>query len=118
MVNLALDSCAHVPGGSWAQVNPVQGSGLFVISCGELGTSLFGLQLARIRLLVVMLGLGVVSLGGAPLPHPFFFHSPEFREFFKLGWVLRTTLPTGSRRSGSSLCCLWVSLGGGGFCSA
>ena len=39
-------------------------------------------------------GVGVVSLGGAPLALPSFVTS-EFREFFKLGRVLRTTLPTG-----------------------
>ena len=39
-------------------------------------------------------GVGVVSLGGAPLAPPSFV-TPEFREFFRLGRVLRTTLPTG-----------------------
>ena len=39
-------------------------------------------------------GVGVVSLGGAPLTLPSFV-TPEFREFFRLGRVLRTTLPTG-----------------------
>ena len=39
-------------------------------------------------------GVGVVSLGGAHLALPSFVTS-EFREFFKLGRVLRTTLPTG-----------------------
>ena len=39
-------------------------------------------------------GVGVVSLGGAPLALPSFV-TPEFREFFRLGRVLRTTLPTG-----------------------
>ena len=39
-------------------------------------------------------GVGVVSLGGAPLALPSFVTS-EFQEFFKLGRVLRTTLPTG-----------------------
>ena len=38
-------------------------------------------------------GVGVVSLGGAPLALPSFV-TPEFREFFRLGRVLRTTLPT------------------------
>ena len=37
--------------------------------------------------------VAVVSLGGAPLSLPSFV-TPEFREFFKLGRVLRTTLPT------------------------
>ena len=41
-----------------------------------------------------MLGVGVVSLGGAPLSLPSFV-TPQFKEFFRLGRVLRTTLPTG-----------------------
>ena len=40
-------------------------------------------------------GVGVVSLSGCTLgPYPSFV-TPEFREFFRLGRVLRTTLPTG-----------------------
>ena len=39
-------------------------------------------------------GVGVVSLGGAPLILPSFV-TPQFKEFFRLGRVLRTTLPTG-----------------------
>ena len=38
-------------------------------------------------------GVGVVSLGGAPLSLPPFV-TPQFQEFFRLGRVLRTTLPT------------------------
>ena len=38
-------------------------------------------------------GGGVISLGGVPLSLPSFV-TPEFQEFFKLGRVLRTTLPT------------------------
>ena len=38
-------------------------------------------------------GIGVVSLGGAPLCLPSFV-APQFQEFFRLGRVLRTTLPT------------------------
>ena len=37
--------------------------------------------------------VGVVSLGGAPLSLPSFV-TPQFQEFFRLGRVLRTTLPT------------------------
>ena len=37
--------------------------------------------------------VGVVSLGGAPLFLPSFV-TPQFEEFFRLGRVLRTTLPT------------------------
>ena len=39
-------------------------------------------------------GVGVVSLAGAPLSLPSFV-TPQFVEFFRLGRVLRTTLPTG-----------------------
>ena len=38
-------------------------------------------------------GVGVVSLGGALLSLPSFV-TPQFQEFFRLGRVLRTTLPT------------------------
>ena len=38
-------------------------------------------------------GVGVISLGGAPLSLPSFV-TPQFQEFFRLGRVLRTTLPT------------------------
>ena len=38
-------------------------------------------------------GVGVVSLGGATLSLPSFV-TPQFQEFFRLGRVLRTTLPT------------------------
>ena len=38
-------------------------------------------------------GVGVVSLGGAPLSLPSFV-TPQFQEFFRLGRVLGTTLPT------------------------
>ena len=58
---------------------------------------LFGLLPVRIGLLRVAggyAGVGVVSLGGAPLSLPSFV-TPQFQEFFKLGRVLRTTLPTG-----------------------
>ena len=39
-------------------------------------------------------GVAVVSLAGAPLALPSFV-TPQFQEFFRLGRVLRTTLPTG-----------------------
>ena len=39
----------------------------------------------------------MVSLGGAPLSLPSFV-TPQFQEFFRLGRVLRTTLPTGKGR--------------------
>ena len=39
-------------------------------------------------------GVGVVGLASAPLALPSFV-TPQFQEFFRLGRVLRTTLPTG-----------------------
>ena len=36
----------------------------------------------------------------------------SFKQFSKLGRVLRTTLPYWYRKSGSSVCCLWLSGGG------
>ena len=39
-------------------------------------------------------GVGVVRLGGPPLSLPSLV-TPQFKEFFRLGRVLRTTLPTG-----------------------
>ena len=53
----------------------------------------------------------VVSLAGAPFSLPSSI-TPKFQEFFRLSRVLRTTLPT--ERSGSSLCRLRLSGGGGG----
>ena len=38
-------------------------------------------------------GVGVISLGGAPLSLPSFV-TPQFHVFFKLGRAMRTTLPT------------------------
>ena len=38
-------------------------------------------------------GVGIVSLGFAPLSLPSFI-TPQFHEFFKLGCAMRTTLPT------------------------
>ena len=42
---------------------------------------------------MVNAGVGVISLEGAPLTQPSCV-TPQFHEFFKLGRVLRTTLPT------------------------
>ena len=39
-------------------------------------------------------GVGVVSMGGAPLSLPSSV-TPQFQELFRLGRVLRTTLPSG-----------------------
>ena len=62
---------------------------------------------------MVIAGVGVVSPSGAPLALSSSI-TPQFKEFFRLGRALRTTLPTGKRRSDSSFCCLWLSGSGGG----
>ena len=59
-------------------------------------------------------GVGVVSMGGAPLSLPSSV-TPQFQELFRLRRVLRTTLPSGKRWSCSSFCCTWLS-GSGGEC--
>ena len=59
-------------------------------------------------------GVGVLSVWVVPpLALPSFVTS-EFQEFFKLGRVLRTTLPTGKGGVVHLFCCLWVSGSGGG----
>ena len=68
--------------------------GRLIINFGRLVISRFGPLLVRIRLLGVMLVLGVVSLGGAPLALPTL-ATPEFKEFFRFGRALRVTLSTG-----------------------
>ena len=40
-------------------------------------------------------GVGVVSLGGALPLSSLLCHTPQLKEFLRLGRVLRTTLPTG-----------------------
>ena len=52
-------------------------------------------------------GVGVVSLGGAPLALPSFV-TPEFQEFFRLGGALRTSLPTGKEEWFICLLCMGI----------
>ena len=56
-------------------------------------------------------GVGVVSLGGAPLSLPSFF-TPQFQEFLLAVSGIENHSCYCSRRSGSSFCCLWLSRGG------
>ena len=65
-----------------------------VISLGKLAFIRFGLLPVKDQIPGGHAGVGVVSLGGAPLALPSFV-TPEFQEFFRLGRVLRTTLLTG-----------------------
>ena len=53
-------------------------------------------------------GVGVFSLGGAPLSLPSS-ATPQFQEFFLLGRVLRTTLHTGKGGVVHLFCRLWLS---------
>ena len=59
-------------------------------------------------------GVGVVSRGGAPLSIPSFV-TLDFKEFFRLGRVLRTTLPTG-KVGVVHLFVVYGYQGGGGGC--
>ena len=72
--DLALDSCAH-------QLRRAGFRSVWAPACQD-------------RIAGGHAGVGVVSLGGAPLSLPSFV-TPQFEEFFRLGRVLRTTLPTG-----------------------
>ena len=99
--DLALDSCAQFLAVAEHRLIP---------SRARLVITLFGLLLVRIGLLVVMLGLGVVSLGGCSLSLPSVV-TPQFQEFFRLGRVSRTTLPTAQGGVVSYFCCLWLSGG-------
>ena len=53
-------------------------------------------------------GVGIVSLGGAPLSLPSFV-TPQFHEFFKLGRAMRTTLPTAQGGVVHLFRCVWLS---------
>ena len=65
-----------------------------VSSCVRLIVTLSGRLLVGIRSLVVIARLGVARQCGCSLTAPTFV-TPKFREFFRLGKVLRVTLPTG-----------------------
>ena len=88
--DLALDSCAQflaehrvIP--SWA-----------LSSCHQLrktGHLSVWAPACQDRVAGGHVGVGVISLGGAPLILPSFV-TPQFHEFFKLDRILRTTLPT------------------------
>ena len=66
---------------------------MYVTNFAGLVIILFGLLLVKIKIAGGHAGVGVVSLGGAPLSLPSFV-TPQFQELFRLGRVLRTTLPT------------------------
>ena len=53
-------------------------------------------------------GVGVISLGGAPLSLPSF-ATPQFQEFFQVRPGIENHSSYCSRRSGSSFCRLWLS---------
>ena len=53
---------------------------------------LFGLLLRKILLMLVMRGVGVVSLRGAPLALPTFV-TAQFKSFFDCGRAVRCLLP-------------------------
>ena len=82
--DLALDSCAQFLAIAEHRPNPLE-LGQFVTNSVGLVISLFGLRLARIKLLMVMLGLGWLVLLVPPcLSHLLSLLS--FRSFY--GWVV------------------------------
>ena len=58
-------------------------------------------------------GVGVVSLGGAPLSLPSFV-TTQYKGVFQVGPSFENHSSYWERRSGSSCCCLWFSGSGGG----
>ena len=56
---------------------------------------LFGLQPARIPPMLVMLGLGAISMRGAPFALPTF-ATVQFKRFFDCGLAVRCMLPLGA----------------------
>ena len=90
--DLALDSCAQFLAVAEHRLIPSRARSL----CHQLRKAGFHSVWApacQDRIAGGHAGVGVVSLGGAPLSLPSFV-TPQFHEFFKLGRVLRTTLPT------------------------
>ena len=85
-----------------------------VINCGKLIVSQSGRLLAKIRSLFVGAGVGVISLGGAPLSAPSLV-TAEFSVFFRLGRAHEGYSSYWRRTCSSSLCRLWLSGVGGGF---
>ena len=104
--DLAMDSCAQfLAVAEHRLIRP--GLGLAVIDFAWLVIILFGLLPVRIKLLVVMLGLWCSPLS------PIICHS-SVPGVFQVGSGIENHSSYFSRRSGSPLCCLWVSGGGGG----
>ena len=91
--DLALDSCAQFLAVAEHRFIPSR-HGQCVINSVGLVVILCGLLLARIMLLVVMLGSELLVLVVLPQSLPSLV-TPQFQEFFRLGRVLRTILPTG-----------------------
>ena len=110
--DLALDSCA--------QFHAVAEHGLIPSKASSVGHQLrkaghhsVWAPACQDRVAGGHAGVGVVSLGGAPLTLPSFI-TPQFHEFFRLGRVFENHSSYCSWRSGSSFCCLWLPRGGGG----
>ena len=81
--DLALDSCAQFPAIAEHRLIPSRARSV----CHQL-------RRAGHHSVWLLAGVGVVSLGGAPLSLPSFV-TAQFQVFFRLGRVLRTTLLTG-----------------------
>ena len=90
--DLALDSCARFRAVAKHRLIPSRARAVHQL--GRAGRQSVCSPACQDQVAGGHAGVGVVSLGGAPLSLPSFV-TPEFQEFFRLGVVLRTTLPTG-----------------------
>ena len=90
--DLALDSCAQFHAVAEHRLTPSRARSI----CHQLrkaGHHSVWAPACQDRVAGGPAGVGVVSLGGAPLSLPSFV-TPQFQDFFRLGRALRTTLPT------------------------
>ena len=94
--DLALDSCAQflavaehwlIPSRPWSVCHQLRRAGHHSVWAPACQDKIAGGHA----------GIGVISLGGVSLSLPSFV-TPQFQEFFRLGRVLRTTLPTSQGR--------------------
>ena len=92
----ALDSCAQFLAVAEHRLIPsrVQSTGHVLHKAGH---QLVWSPACKDQVVAGHAGVGVVSLGGAPLASPTFATS-EFQDFCWLGMALRVTLPTGKGR--------------------
>ena len=114
--DLALDSCAQFLAVAEHRLIP-SGARSVCHQLREAGYQSVWSPVCQDQVAGGHVGVGVVSLAGAPLALPSLV-TPQFKEFFRLGRVLRTTLPTGKGGVVHLFCCLWLSRRGRGCGSA